>query len=224
MVLRDRSSIFHLSPPGPGLDRVQGGIPDLLTPDDVFEVEVSAMIHDPFGDGTTGFGRIKWKGKGEHTPPPLEHIMSVAIPQQCSLSLGQGQSRLHPISRTFPGKAATIFLAPSTARCLHAPTAGMVGFPLVVPLGRQHLKLSGPGQRLEAMLPVLHEDVKRQLPPLPQEVLVQHRMLSGVPGQALTMEVPPPEEQLEVEMQTPGAPPAPVQGPLSDARGARELA
>jgi hypothetical protein len=28
---------------------------------------------------------------------------------------------------TRPGKAATIFFAPSTATCLHAPTAGIVG-------------------------------------------------------------------------------------------------
>lgn len=48
-------------------------------------------------------------------------------------------------------------------------------------------------------------------------------MLSGVPGQAFEMKEPPPLEQEEVEMQTPGAPPAPVQGPLTEERGARQL-
>jgi hypothetical protein len=53
--------------------------------------------------------------------------------------------------------------------------------------GRQHLKLVGPGQRFEAMLPEEHWEVKRQLPPVPHEGLVQHLMLAGVPGQALLM-------------------------------------
>lgn len=56
MVLSDGPSILHLSPLRPRLDRVPGRIPDLLTPDDVFEVKFVAMIHDPLGDGTTSFG------------------------------------------------------------------------------------------------------------------------------------------------------------------------
>jgi len=46
-------------------------------------------------------------------------------------------------------------------------------------------------------------------------------MLSGVPGQALLMYLPPPEVQDEVEMQTPRAPPEPVQAPLTTERSAR---
>ncbi|KAL9004500.1 MAG: hypothetical protein Q9188_002679 [Gyalolechia gomerana] len=62
---------------------------------------------------------------------------------------------------------------------------------------------------------------KRQLPPLPQEVLVQHLISAGRPGQAFWIWVPPLEVQSAVGMQTPGAPPAPVQGPLATARSTR---
>jgi hypothetical protein len=62
---------------------------------------------------------------------------------------------------------------------------------------------------------VLQEDVKRQLPPLPQDVLVQHLMWAGVPGQALEINEPPAEVHFAVAMQTPGAPPAPVQAPVT---------
>ena len=64
---------------------------------------------------------------GKLTPATDVHIMSVARPQQCSLLLGHGQSRMQKISLTFPGWAATIFLAPSTAVFLHLPTAGIFG-------------------------------------------------------------------------------------------------
>ena len=68
------------------------------------------------------------------------------------------------------------------------------------------------------MVPVLHWLAQRQLPPLPHEVFVQHRMSSGVPGQALEIDVPPAAEHLAVEMHTPGALLAPVQGPSTVAR------
>lgn len=64
------------------------------------------------------------------------------------------------------------------------------------------------------MFPLEQVEVKRQLPPLPHEVLEQHFMSVGRPGQALEMYFPPALVQLEVEMQVPGAPPAPVQGPF----------
>ena len=41
-------------------------------------------------------------------------------------------------------------------------------------------------------------------------------MSAGVPGQAPNMKIPPLLVQLEVEMQTPGAFSAPVQGPLTE--------
>ena len=88
------------------------------------------------------------------------------------------------------------------------------------PPGTQHLKLAGPGHRPVRVL-VLHEDVKRQLPPLPHEVLVQHLMSSGVPGQAFEMYLPPAEVHFAVAMQTPGAPPEPVHAPLTADRSMR---
>jgi hypothetical protein len=78
----------------------------------------------------------------------------------------------------------------------------------------QHLKPAGPGQRFDTVVPE-HWLVQRQFPPLPHDVFVQHLMLSGVPGQAPVMYVPPLEEQDPVSMQTPGAPPLPVHGPFS---------
>lgn len=104
--------------------------------------------------------------------------------------------------------------------------------------GRQHLKSAGPGQRPgasgsgqslslhesmaeenipEAVLPEAQALVKRQLPPLPQEVLVQHRTLSGSLGQNPEWVVPPPLVQSVLTRQTPGVPPA-LQAPLTAAR------
>ena len=67
--------------------------------------------------------------------------------------------------------------------------------------GRQHLKVEGPGQRPDAyegvrwccvqeedggrtVLPEAQAEEKRQFPPVPQEVLVQHLMSAASLGQA----------------------------------------
>lgn len=148
-------------------------------------------------------------------------MKSIAFPQQWSLVPGHVQSLVQKISRILPGCASTVFCAPLTATALHAPTGGMRGGgkPPLVP-GTQHLKSVGPGHKPVRVLP-LHEEAKRQLPPLPQEVLVQHLISAGRPGQAFWIWVPSLEVQSAVGMQTPGAPPAPVQGPLATARSTR---
>lgn len=86
----------------------------------------------------------------------------------------------------------------------------------------QHLKLDGPGHWFDTVLPV-HDDVQRQLPLSEHRVLVQHLILSGVPGQALEMNVPWEEEHSDVATQTPGALSLPVQGPFKTARSAMVL-
>jgi hypothetical protein len=80
------------------------------------------------------------------------------------------------------------------------------------------LKFVGPGHRLDKVVPEPHCEVQRQLPPVPHTGLEQHLMSSGVPGQALGINRPPPEVHLAVAMQTPGAPPSPVQGPSTAAK------
>lgn len=86
----------------------------------------------------------------------------------------------------------------------------------------QHLKLAGPGHWFDTVLP-LHDDVQRQSP-LPEHwLLEQHLILSGVPGQALEMNVPSEEEHSDVATQTPGALSLPVQGPFKTARSAIAL-
>lgn len=57
-----------------------------------------------------------------------------------------------------------------------------------------------------------HEEVKRHVPPLPH-ALVQHWTFVGSLGQNPACDVPPPEEQSLVAMQTPGVLPA-VQAPF----------
>ena len=66
----------------------------------------------------------------------------------------------------------------------------------------QHFICAGPGQRPEEDVPA-QSDCQRQLPPLPQEVLVQHLMSPASAGQAPEMETPPLEEQVAELMQTP---------------------
>ncbi|KAL2419491.1 hypothetical protein ABEF95_010046 [Exophiala dermatitidis] len=151
--------------------------------------------------------------------------MSVAIPTQWSLELGSLHFLMHPIDLTLPGNASMIALAPLMATFLHPELVlGSVGLlPPPLPAGMQHLKSEGPGHSFDSVLPELHDDVKRQLPllPVPQVVLVQHLMSSGVPGHLFATDVPPALEQFDVEMQTPGAPPDPVQAPFTSARGDR---
>lgn len=80
-------------------------------------------------------------------------------------------------------------LAPSMATRLHPELVvgnSGVGEPPPPPPGMQHLKLAGPGHLLVSVMPDAHDDVKRQFPLLsvPHLGLVQHLILSGVPGQA----------------------------------------
>lgn len=83
--------------------------------------------------------------------------------------------------------------APSIATALHPELVdGIVGggYPPPPPdSGMQHLKLSGPGHLFVSVTPELQDEVKRQFPLLsvPQAVLVQHLMFSGVLGQASEM-------------------------------------
>lgn len=87
----------------------------------------------------------------------------------------------------------------------------------------QHLKVDGPGHWFDTVLPV-HDDAQRQFPLLPEHwVLVQHLILSGVPGQALEMKAPLEEEHSDVATQTPGALSLPVQGPFKTERSAMVL-
>lgn len=58
----------------------------------------------------------------------------------------------------------------------------------------------------DTVLPLAHWLVQRQLPPVLHEVLVQHLILLGSLGQKPEADVPPPELQIEVSMQTPGVP------------------
>jgi hypothetical protein len=61
MICSDGPSVLHLPPLRPWLDRVLRGIPDLLTPDDVFESERSTIVHDPFSDGLSDSGPHLYK-------------------------------------------------------------------------------------------------------------------------------------------------------------------
>ena len=245
MISRDRASVFHLSPSSPRSHGIARGNPDLLAPDDVFDPQTGTVLHDPFCNPPAGLGadlhhgfsqnnarsRLKnaTRSRGELTPPALEHMKSMAMPQQCSLVPGHAQSLVQKISLTFPGFPFTTAFAPFTAGALQAPTGGMRGAgyppppPPPPPPGTQHLKPAGPGQRPVRVL-VLHWFVHLQVPPELHEDLVQHLMSLGRPGHALLMYLPPFAEQSAVGMQTPGALPAPVQRPLRVARSTRVLA
>ena len=49
MILRNISTILHGSPQIPSFDTV-AGLPDALTPDNVFNLERDRVIHNPFGN------------------------------------------------------------------------------------------------------------------------------------------------------------------------------
>lgn len=119
----------------------------------------------------------------------------------------------------------TIMSAPFTSFTLQVPTSGKAGGGYSSPeavFGMQHLKLAGPGHWFDTVLP-LHDDVQRQFP-LPEHwVLVQHLILSGVPGQALKMNVPSEENHSDVAMQALGALSLPMQGLFQTARSAMAL-
>jgi hypothetical protein len=91
MIVGDRPSILHWSPLRPWHDRVSRRVPDLLSPDDIFESQRSTVVHDPFSDRFPNLGRhlqavLANRGtmnRGETpTPPADEHMKSIAIPQQ----------------------------------------------------------------------------------------------------------------------------------------------
>lgn len=55
MVRRDRASIFHgfpVRPPG----NLVANLPDFLTPNNIFKIERSPIVHDPLGNRSTRFG------------------------------------------------------------------------------------------------------------------------------------------------------------------------
>jgi hypothetical protein len=77
---------------------------------------------------------------------------------------------------------------------------------------KQHLNAAGPGHSPDSVEPTqLKAHTQRPLI-APQLGLVQHLMSAGVPGQAPEMKLPPPFVHAVVVIQTPGSPPAPVQG------------
>lgn len=55
MVGGDAASVFHLLPLSPVPDSL-AGFPDLLTPDDIFDILSGSVSHDPFRDGFSGLG------------------------------------------------------------------------------------------------------------------------------------------------------------------------
>lgn len=52
------TTILHSAPLIPGLGRVAAHRPDLLTPDDILEVERATILHHPFGNRSSGFGSL----------------------------------------------------------------------------------------------------------------------------------------------------------------------
>ena len=48
MIRGDGSSVLHLAPVGPRSRGIDRGIPDLLAPDDVFELEAVSILHHVF--------------------------------------------------------------------------------------------------------------------------------------------------------------------------------
>ena len=114
MVRGDVAPILHGAPARPRFNAVDRGVPDLLTPNDVLEAERATIVHHPLGHlaarrsghlyhpsqsvpmhllrARRGKDRSAWAVK--LTPPPSEHIKSIAFPQQWSDVPGQAQSRV----------------------------------------------------------------------------------------------------------------------------------
>lgn len=74
MICSDGASVLHVAPLRPRHDRVLRWVPDLLTPDDVLEIERGAIVHGPFRDrfsnrgaDLTGFPRGGGNGQPDHT-------------------------------------------------------------------------------------------------------------------------------------------------------------
>lgn len=47
VILSDGATVFHLSPAGPWGNLVPGWVPDLLSPDNILQVQGFAVIHNP---------------------------------------------------------------------------------------------------------------------------------------------------------------------------------
>lgn len=56
VICSDGASVFHQPPRRPRLDGILGRTPDPLSPDDVLESESTAVVHNPFSDGSSAFG------------------------------------------------------------------------------------------------------------------------------------------------------------------------
>jgi hypothetical protein len=67
MILRDRFPVVHRTPIRPAGYFVDVNIPFLLTPDDVFEIKLFSMVHDPFGHFSTRFGSYLERGQNLDT-------------------------------------------------------------------------------------------------------------------------------------------------------------
>ena len=50
MVIRNTAAVAHGIPRVPWLDRVLSHIPDLLSPDDILEIQLRVVPHDPLSD------------------------------------------------------------------------------------------------------------------------------------------------------------------------------
>lgn len=56
VVVCNGASVLHSSPFSPWLPGVPRWVPDLLTPDDVLEIETAAVVHNPLGDRSARLG------------------------------------------------------------------------------------------------------------------------------------------------------------------------
>ena len=66
MIGGDGSSILHFFPLRPGFDGIRSRIPDLLAPNNIFEVENGTVLHNPFGDGYSRCSLHLWSCLNPH--------------------------------------------------------------------------------------------------------------------------------------------------------------
>ena len=60
MVLSNIASILHGTPGSPRLDSVLARVPDLLAPDNIFQIQRGAVVHNPLSDLPSGDGWRLW--------------------------------------------------------------------------------------------------------------------------------------------------------------------